>query len=129
MTHSTPSRRTSSRAERKCTTRICKGYFDSIPRDKLTAGLETRIADRAVLKLIRMWFNSPVIEEDDEGRKTGHRPTQGVPQGGVISPILANAFLHWFDRAFHGAKGPAAWAKASLVRYAFIYERLGVLRL
>jgi RNA-directed DNA polymerase len=95
-----------------------KGYFDSIPRDKLTAGLETRIADRAVLKLIRMWLDSPVIEEDDEGRKTGHRPTQGVPQGGVISPILANAFLHWFDRAFHGAKGPAAWAKASLVRYA-----------
>lgn len=95
-----------------------KGYFDSIPRDKLMAGLETRIADRAVLKLIRMWLDSPVIEEDDDGRKTGHRPTKGVPQGGVISPILANAFLHWFDRAFHGVKGPATWAKARLVRYA-----------
>ncbi len=95
-----------------------KGYFDSIPRDKMMAGLETRIADRAVLKLIRTWLDSPVIEEDDDGRKTGHRPTQGVPQGGVISPILANAFLHWFDRAFHSAQGPAHWAKARLVRYA-----------
>ncbi|MFV2070931.1 MAG: group II intron reverse transcriptase/maturase, partial [Pirellulales bacterium] len=95
-----------------------KGYFDSIPRDKLMAGLETRIADRAVLKLIRMWLDSPVIEEDDDGRKTAHRPTRGVPQGGTISPILANAFLHWFDRAFHGAGGPATWAKARLVRYA-----------
>ncbi len=95
-----------------------KGYFDSIPRDKLMAGLETRIADRAALKLIRMWLETPVIEEDENGQKTGHRPKKGVPQGGVISPILANAFLHWFDRAFHAAKGPAHWAKARLVRYA-----------
>ena len=95
-----------------------KGYFDSIPRDKMMAGLETRIADRAVLKLIRMWLESPVVEEDDDGRKTAHRPSKGVPQGGVISPILANAFLHWFDRAFHAANGPSTWAKARLVRYA-----------
>jgi RNA-directed DNA polymerase len=95
-----------------------KGYFDSIPRDKLIKGLETRIADRSVLKLIRMWLNAPVIDEDDRGRKTAHRPQQGTPQGGVISPLLANSFLHWFDRAFHGAKGPARWAKARLVRYA-----------
>ena len=95
-----------------------KGYFDSIPRDKLMAGLQTRIADRSVLKLIRMWLEAPVIEEDDKGRKTGHRLKKGTPQGGVISPILANAFLHWFDRSFHGANGPAHWAKARLVRYA-----------
>jgi RNA-directed DNA polymerase len=95
-----------------------KGYFDSIPRDKLMAGLETRIADRAVLKLIRMWLESPVIEEHDGGRKTSHRPSKGAPQGGVISPILANAFLHWFDRAFHSVNGPSSWAKARLVRYA-----------
>ncbi len=95
-----------------------KGYFDSIPHEKLMAGLETRIADRAVLKLIRMWLDSPVIEKDGDGRKTGRRSTKGVPQGGVISPLLANAYLHWFDRAFHGATGPATWAKARLVRYA-----------
>ncbi len=95
-----------------------KGYFDSIPHDKLMAGIETRIADRSVLKLIRMWLKSPIIEEDDKGRKTGHRPRSGTPQGGVISPLLANSFLHWFDRAFYGAKGPANWASARLVRYA-----------
>jgi RNA-directed DNA polymerase len=95
-----------------------KGYFDSIPREKLMAGLQTRIADRSVLKLIRGWLETPVIEEDERGRRSGHRPRQGTPQGGVISPLLANAFLHWFDRAFHGANGPAHWAKARLVRYA-----------
>jgi RNA-directed DNA polymerase len=95
-----------------------KGYFDSIPRDKLMVGLETRIADRSVLKLIRMWLEAPVIDEDENGRKTGHRSKRGTPQGGVISPLLANSFLHWFDRAFHGANGPAHWANARLVRYA-----------
>ncbi len=95
-----------------------KGYFDSIPHDKLMLGLQVRIADRSVLKLIRMWLKSPVIEEDQDGRKTGRRSQTGTPQGGVISPLLANSFLHWFDRAFYGATGPAQWAKAQLVRYA-----------
>lgn len=95
-----------------------KGYFDSIPRDKLMAGLETRIADRQVLKLVRGWLDAPVIEEDEQGRKTGHRQKTGTPQGGVISPLLANSFLHWFDRAFHAAGGPTDWAQARLVRYA-----------
>jgi len=95
-----------------------KGYFDSIPRDKLMLGLEQRIADRSVLKLIRQWLEAPVIEKDAQGRKRGHRPKSGTPQGGVISPLLANAYLHWFDKAFHGKGGPATWAKARLVRYA-----------
>jgi RNA-directed DNA polymerase len=94
-----------------------KGYFDSIPHDKLMAGLEQRIADRSVLKLIRMWLRAPVVEEDENGKHI-HRPTGGTPQGGVISPLLANSFLHWFDRAFYGSQGPAVWAKAKLVRYA-----------
>jgi RNA-directed DNA polymerase len=95
-----------------------KGYFDSIPRDKLMIGLQQRLADRSVLKLIRLWLDAPVIEEDDHGRKRGHRPKSGTPQGGVISPLLANAFLHWLDKAFHGRNGPATWANARLVRYA-----------
>ena len=95
-----------------------KGYFDSIPRDKLMIGLEQRIADRSILRLIRLWLNAPVIEEDSHGRKHGHRPKTGTPQGGVISPLLANAYLHWFDKAFHGKQGPATWANARLVRYA-----------
>lgn len=90
------------------------GYFDSIPHDKLIAALRMRVTDSSVLRLIRMWLDAPVI---DEG-KPPQRPGKGTPQGGVISPLLANAFLHWFDRFFHARSGPAAWAKARLVRYA-----------
>jgi RNA-directed DNA polymerase len=92
-----------------------KGYFDSIPHDKLMAALEVRIADRAVLKLIRMWLQAPVIEQDGGPPR---RSRQGTPQGGVISPLLANVFLHWFDVLFHRPGGPGQWARAKLVRYA-----------
>jgi RNA-directed DNA polymerase len=90
------------------------GYFDSIPRDKLMRALEMRIADRSVLHLIRLWLQVPVVEEGQPPR----RSTKGTPQGGVISPLLANVYLHWFDTFFYGADGPARWAKAELVRYA-----------
>jgi RNA-directed DNA polymerase len=43
---------------------------------------------------------------------------KGTPQGGVISPLLANIYLHWFDEVFHRQSGPAQWANAKLVRYA-----------
>ena len=63
-----------------------KSYFDTIPHDALIKCLERRIADGKVLKLIRMWLESPVVENDDQGRKKVSRPKQGTPQGGVISP-------------------------------------------
>jgi len=97
-----------------------QGYFDSIPHEKLLACLRMRISDRSVLKLIRMWLKAPVIaREAGEGggvRKT--TPKRGTPQGGVISPLLANSYLHWFDTVFHRADGPAQWANARLVRFA-----------
>jgi len=96
-----------------------KSYFDNIPHDKLMAALEMRIADRSVLRLIRMWLESPVTEEHEGGgRTTSGRTRKGTPQGGVISPLLANIYLHWFDKVFHFSDGPARWAKARLVRYA-----------
>jgi RNA-directed DNA polymerase len=95
-----------------------KGYFDTIPHDKLMAGLEARIADRSVLKLIRMWLRTPVVETDEDGKPKVTRPRQGTPQGGVISPLLANSFLHWFDKLFNACSGPRRWANARLVRYA-----------
>ena len=95
-----------------------KGYFDSIPHDKLPACLRLRIADRTVLKLMRMWLETPVVEAPEErgGAPKVSRPKRGTPQGGVISPLLANLYLHWFDKVFHGPRGPARWAQAKLVR-------------
>ena len=94
-----------------------KGYFDSIPHDKLVACLRMRITDRHVLKLIRMWLEAPVVGKSGGGG-TVPRRKKGTPQGGVISPLLANLYLHWFDKVFHRPDGPAHWAKAKLVRYA-----------
>ena len=105
------------------------GYFDTIPHDKLIAGVRQRVVDGRVLALIRQWLDAPVIEPptpDDQKKNGGNgksnprmqRRKQGTPQGGVLSPLLANIHLHWFDRAFNGKEGPAKWANARLVRYA-----------
>ena len=63
-----------------------KSYFDTIPHDALLKCLEVRIADRSVLRLIRLWLETPVIETDTNGRTTVSRPKQGTPQGGVFPP-------------------------------------------
>ena len=97
-----------------------KGYFDSIPRDKLMACVRMRVVDRSVLSLIRMWLDVPVVDPGGGGGEPAKwsRSQKGTPQGGVISPLLANVYLHWFDKVFHGSDGPAQWAGAKLVRYA-----------
>jgi len=95
------------------------GYFDSIPQDKLLACLRMRVVDGSVLGLIRQWLHAPVVEPPKDGKApTVQRNERGTPQGGVLSPLLANVYLHWFDHVFHRADGPAQWAKAKLIRYA-----------
>jgi RNA-directed DNA polymerase len=95
------------------------GYFDSIPHDKLIACVRMRVVDGSVLGLTRQWLKAPVREPSQEGKPpTVRRNDRGTPQGGVLSPLLANIYLHWFDHLFERADGPGQWAKAKLVRYA-----------
>ena len=96
-------------------------YFDSIPHAKLLAVVAERIVDGGVLHLVKQWLKAPVIGEDDNGvRKTvggGKGNRKGTPQGGVISPLLANCYLHILDRIWQRRhlKGKLS---AHLVRYA-----------
>lgn len=78
-------------------------YFDTIPHRDLLKCVARRIADGKILRLIQLWLKSPVVEEDESGRRRttgGKSSKQGTPQGGVISPLLANLYMnrlarHW----------------------------------
>lgn len=72
-----------------------RGFFDAIDQDLLMDRLRSRISDRRVLKLLRKWLEAGVMEEG-EVRKS----TSGTPQGGVISPLLANIYLDMFDEVW-----------------------------
>jgi RNA-directed DNA polymerase len=74
-------------------------YFDTIPHDQLMRSVARRIVDRDILRLIKMWLKAPVEETDKDGRKRltgGRRHKWGTPQGGVISPLLANLYMNRF---------------------------------
>ena len=99
-------------------------YFDTIPHEKLKKGLEMRISDPRVLHLIELWLKAVVIEEG--GNKTGGRKSKtGTPQGGVISPLLANIYLHLLDRIVNNARGLFARHGVKMVRYADDFVLMG----
>jgi RNA-directed DNA polymerase len=77
-------------------------YFDTIDHTRLLQQLDRRIADRSVLRLIRLWLRCPVVEEDDTGRRRPTHPRQGTPQGGVISVAGRTATWRWNRR--HGRR-------------------------
>lgn len=77
------------------------GYFDTIPHDELMKAVARRISDRKMLHLIKMWLKTPVEETDVSGRRvTRGAGNTGTPQGGVISPLLANIYIHRLLRAW-----------------------------
>jgi len=96
-------------------------YFDSIPHAKLLAVVAERIVDSAILHIIKLWLKAPVIGEDKDGTKKnvggGKANSKGTLQGGVISPLLSNCYLHLLDRIWE--KHQLRWKlKARIVRYA-----------
>jgi RNA-directed DNA polymerase len=95
-----------------------QSYFDSIDHRKLLACMRRRVVDRSVLKLISGWLKAPVEVRTDKGGKVRTHPKSGTPQGGVISPLLANVYLHELDLRWHRPGGPRDRYNARLVRYA-----------
>jgi RNA-directed DNA polymerase len=96
-------------------------YFDSIPHAKLMATVAERVVDGAVLALIQQWLKAPVMSENDSGKTAGvgggKGNRRGTPQGGVISPLLSNLYLHLMDRIWQ-RHDLARKYQARLVRYA-----------
>ena len=89
-------------------------YFDTIPNDKLMAAVQMRISDGRVLGLIRHWLK--VCVQEPNGVRISPKG-RGTPQGGVISPLLANIYLHWFETIV-SLTAKACGQVMSIVRYA-----------
>jgi RNA-directed DNA polymerase len=95
-------------------------YFDTIPHDQLMKSVARRVSDGKMLKLVKAWLKTPVEETDERGnrRMTGGKGSRmGTPQGGVISPLLANIYMNRFLRVFL-ERGKDREFAARLVSYA-----------
>lgn len=95
-------------------------YFDTIPHDDLMQCVARRIVDRQVLSLIKMWLKTPAEETDRDGKRRitgGKSSTKGTPQGGVISPLLANLYINRFLKHWR-LTGRTEAFRAHVVSYA-----------
>jgi len=89
-------------------------YFDTIPHRQLMKAVARRVSDGSVLRLIKSWLRAPVVEENQDGTQRVLPNRCGTPQGGVISPLLANLYLNPLD---HGVNEQCA-GQARMYRYA-----------
>jgi RNA-directed DNA polymerase len=92
-----------------------KGFFDHLDHDWMIKMLERRVEDRAFLRLVRKWMKAGVLEESGQVL----HPATGTPQGGIISPVLANVYLHYvLDLWFEHGVGKGCRGQATIMRYA-----------
>ncbi len=98
-------------------------YFDTIPHDKLMIVLKQRIADPRILELINKWLKSPVYE--DGQFKGGKKQKVGTPQGGVISPLLANNYMNLVDKMVNKVSQLYYRQGIKIVRYADDFVLMG----
>jgi RNA-directed DNA polymerase len=95
-------------------------YFDTIPHSDLLRSVARRIVDRQVLRLIKLWLKTPIEERDGEGTRCmsgGKGSPCGTPQGGVISPLMANVYMNRFLKHWRLTKRGVAF-QAHVVAYA-----------
>lgn len=98
-------------------------YFDTIPHNKLYIALKKRISDPRLMKLIDKWLKAPINEN---GNFTGGKKNKtGTPQGGVISPLLANIYLNLLDKIINAAESMFTKAGIRIIRYADDFVLMG----
>lgn len=97
-------------------------YFDTIPHDRLLIALKERIADPRMLKLIKQWLTAPVFED---GQFKSGKGGRGTPQGGVISPLLSNLYLHLLDRIVRNPTSQFRRLGIEIIRYADDFVLMG----
>src|SRR5436309_958562 len=94
-------------------------YFDTIPHAELLQSVARRVADGKILRLLKLWLKSPVEERDKGGNRRmtgGKKSKRGTPQGGVVSPLLANIYINRLLR--HWRKTGASERLGQIVSYA-----------
>jgi group II intron reverse transcriptase/maturase len=98
-------------------------YYDTIPHDKLLKLVSKRISDKRVIHLIKQWLKAPIEEEGVI--RSGKKNKLGTPQGGVISPLLANIYLNVLDKIINKTNGEFKREGIEIVRYADDFVIMG----